>query len=79
MPVSGLIVRVKAGETERVSKEIGRIPGAEVTDVMGDCIVTVTDTANPAHDRRLWKQLEELPGVIKVDGVYRNFEDVEVD
>ena len=78
MPITSLIVRSKAGQAQSVAESIGAIPNAEVTDQVGHELVVITDTVDTAEDRRLWDCLEMLPGVLAVDAIYHNFEDMEV-
>ena len=77
MPVSSLIVRVKEEKKEFVLESLKEHTSAEISDVLGECIVLLTDTQSQAEDKKLWQQIEEIPGVLQCDLIYHNFEDEE--
>ncbi len=77
MPVSSLIVRVKEEKKEFVLKSLKEYAAAEISDVLGESIVLITDTESQAEDKKLWQQIEEIPGVLQCDLIYHNFEDEE--
>lgn len=77
MPISSLIVRTKSERTQNVASSIGEITGAEVSRIEAESIVVITDTRDQHQDRRIWDAIEAMPGVIGVNLIYHNFEDLE--
>lgn len=78
MPISSLIVRTKANETNVIADQIrNTVDHTEVSNIEGDNIVVLTDTATRDEDKEIWGKIESIPGVLKVDLIYHNFEDLE--
>ena len=77
MPVSSLLVKVNAKKEHEVATKLRAIQHVEVTDIIGNHIVVVTDTQNSETDRDIWNTIELLPGVAQLSLVYHNFEDLE--
>ena len=76
MPISSLIVVVEESRVDDVVGVINSLPGAKVTKTEGTNILTLTETDSPEADKGLWDSLENIPGVVGVNLVYHNFEDV---
>lgn len=77
MPISSLIVRSTPEHVTDVADQIRAVSGASVTDIKGENVIVITDTASQDEDKQIWNQIEQLNGVCKVDLIYHNFEDVE--
>ena len=77
MPISSLVIKVAEHEVEKVVEKISSLNGARVSDTIGNSIVTLTETASTAQDKEMLEQLEQIEGVISVNLIYHNFEDVE--
>lgn len=77
MPITSLIVKVTEDDMDKTLSAIDGMEGVEVTDVKGNDLVVILDTASRKQDRELWQQLEELPGVHALNAIYHNFEDLE--
>ncbi len=76
MPISSLIVRSGEDTVDAVVQAIGQMPGASVVEVQGGAVAALTETDDKIQDKALWDRMEQLPGVVKVDLIYHNFEDV---
>lgn len=77
MPISSLIVRTKEKYTEEISQKLKTIKGVRVEGMKYRDIVLVTDTSTREDDKAIWKEIEDLPGVLQCDLIYHNFEDEE--
>lgn len=77
MPISSLIIRTTTERAAEVAEVANAIEGVSVTDIQGANLVTVTETDSRQDDKKLWDQLEKIEGVIAVDAIYHNFEDLE--
>ena len=77
MPISSLIVTTAPGLSAHAVTLIDEFDNAEVTDHHGDQLVVITDTVSRGADKDLWHRIENTPGVIKVDAIYNNFEDID--
>lgn len=77
MPISSLIVRTKDKATEQVKEHLKDLKGVSVTDVRQENIVVITETENQTRDKNLWKEIENISGVVQCDLIYHNFEDEE--
>lgn len=77
MPVSSLIVRTNAEETQEVATKLKALKAVTVSEIYKENIVVVTDTRKQDQDKSLWEQIEKIPGVIQCDLIYHNFEDEE--
>ena len=77
MPVSSLIVGTQEHQVGRVAEAIDRMPSTSVCRVVQNDIVVLTETRDQEEDRQLWNRMKQIPGVLTVDLIYHNFEDVE--
>lgn len=77
MPVSSLIVSTQEHQAGRVAEAIDQMPSTSVCRVIQNDIVVLTETRDQQEDQRLWEQMKQIPGVLAVDLIYHNFEDVE--
>jgi nitrate reductase NapD len=77
MPISSLLVRTLKERTQSVAKKINEIDGLEVTDIVEDQVVVVSDTQTAKQDKKLHEAVEAVPGVLAVTLVYHNYEDLE--
>jgi nitrate reductase NapD len=75
MPISSLVVKVNPQKSSEVVKSLQPIEHAEVTNIIGDQIVVITDTRDRETDKVIWDSISDIPGVIQVSLVYHNFED----
>ena len=75
MPVSSLVIKVNPQKSNEIVNSIQPIEHAEVTNIVGDQIVVVTDTLDSETDRVIWDTISAIPGVIQVSLIYHNFED----
>ncbi len=76
MPITSLLIRTKAERTAAIADEAALLQGVEIAEIRNDIIVAVTDTATRDEDKGLWDTLEQITGVLTVDAIYHNFEDV---
>lgn len=77
MPVSSLIIQADPKLLDEVRNAINELNGASVTRVEGASLVTITETTTKSEDKSLWEDFERIPGVISVNLIYHNFEDLE--
>jgi nitrate reductase NapAB chaperone NapD len=77
MPISALVIQL---ETQRALSSVesrladdGRIT---LGQPQGTCLPLVTETQTLRESRDLAEDLERLPGVLRVDLVFANFEDL---
>ncbi len=77
MPISSLIVRAAPEMAKQVADHIRRLSGADVSRIQGDSIVAVTETETREQDKKLWDDMKAIDGVLGVDLIYHNFEDME--
>jgi nitrate reductase NapAB chaperone NapD len=77
MPISSLLVKAQSKDVERIAGAIGAMPGAQVFRVAGEDIAVLTETTDRDEDKGIWDAVEALPGVVKIDLIYTNFEDLE--
>ena len=77
MPVSSMILKVRAGAAADVATRLRAMPGVEVEDAPDGQLVVVTDTPDRDQDKRLGRAIDADPGVVSQTLIYHNFEDVE--
>jgi len=77
MPVSSLIVRTTAGAAPRAAHAVGALAGVTSCAVDDTDLVVITETRATAEDEALWKRIEQVEGVLAVELIYHNFEDLE--
>ena len=75
MPISSLVVKVQPQKSSEVVNRLQPIEYAEVTNIVGDQIVVITDTRDSETDKVIWDTITAIPGVMQVSLVYHNFED----
>ena len=78
MPISSLIVRTEEGHTAEIGALLATHPAIEVSHVAESAVAIVTETPEDSVDKLLWKQIEGMAGVMHVELIYHNFEDLEV-
>ncbi len=76
MPITSFVIQTQPDQTTSVIECIGCLPGASVTEQQDSKLIVITETANTEQDRALWNQMEQLDGVVTVDAIYHNFEDL---
>ena len=77
MPISSLIVRTEKNRTAEVAGRINDFKEIIETKIVDENIVVITETHEQSRDKSLWKNLENIPGVLQCDLIYHNFEDEE--
>ncbi|MCA9407310.1 MAG: chaperone NapD [Candidatus Omnitrophica bacterium] len=77
MPISSLVIRTDVNKTTQVVKNLEMLKDAEILQVERENVVVITETENQSRDKELWSQMESIPGVLKCDLIYHNFEDQE--
>ena len=77
MPISSLIVRMKAEKVESVLKGLAGMETTSVHETRGENVIIVTQTETKEQDKEIWESIERLDGVIQTDLIYHNFEDLE--
>ena len=77
MPISSLIVRTEKNRTDEVADRINDFKEITATKIVDENIVVITETHEQNKDKLLWKNLENIPGVLQCDLIYHNFEDEE--
>ena len=75
MPITSLVVKVYPQKSGEVVNQLQPIEHAEVTNIVGDRIVVITDTRDSETDKVIWDTITAIPGVMQVSLVYHNFED----
>ena len=76
MPISGVIVRTQPLECEAVAQRCQGLPQVTITHVQDDALVLVTDTPDAACERDVVGTLQRIDGVVAVEVIYHNFEDL---
>lgn len=76
MPVSGLVVRTKRGKALAVAERLRDFDRVEITDLLCDSLVLVTDTNSRDADKTLWDAVEAVEDVAELSLIYHNFEDL---
>jgi nitrate reductase NapD len=76
MNISGVLVRARPENCEKLKQQLGRIEGVEVhaTTDDGKLIVTVLASGDQATADAVY-QLQDMPGVIAASMIYHHFED----
>lgn len=77
MPISSLIIKTDKNKTADVVKHLTKFYEATVEKIHQDNIVLITETDQQSRDKDLWNDIENIPGVLKCDLIYHNFEDEE--
>lgn len=77
MPISSLIVKTVPSKIRDVADKLNTLAGATVSDIHAENIVVITETKKQGDDQELWETIEGIPGVLKCDLIYHNFEDEE--
>jgi len=79
MPISSLIVKTEPGRSAEVVAVVTGLPGITVSCAESDQLLAITDAPTEEGYRELFNQMEAIPGVISVNLVYHNTEDVTED
>ena len=77
MPIASIVVRTKDDCLEEVVDQVKQYEGVSISDIGRDKFIVVSETETREQDKNLWERLEAVPGVLKVDLIYYNFEDLE--
>jgi len=77
LPISSLIVRTEKNRTAEVADRINDFKEITETKIVDENIVVISETHEQSKDKLLWKNLENIPGVLQCDLIYHNFEDAE--
>jgi nitrate reductase NapAB chaperone NapD len=77
MAISSLVVNVTAPHAPRVAEAIRAIPRVDVTDVLEDRLIVVSETRGPGEARWIWEQIEAMEHVRSAALAYHNFEDLD--
>ena len=75
MPISSLIIRTEKNRTKEVADILNNFEEAEISEIHDEDIIIITETKEQIDDKALWEQIEKIPGVVKCDLIYHNFED----
>ena len=77
MPISGLVITLS--DTPKLAElalvMLRRDPRIELGQRRGPCQPAVIETDDTQEDCRLWEQLHEQEGIVKVDLVFVHFEE----
>lgn|GEM_PF-1803525 len=76
MPVSGLVVSTKKGKAPAVAERLRALDRVQVTDLLRDSLVLVTETDSREADKALWSMLESVEDLVELSLIYHNFEDL---
>jgi nitrate reductase NapD len=76
MNISGVLVRARPENCEKLKQQLGKIEGVEVhaTTDDGKLVVTVEASADRTAADKVY-QLQDMPGVIAASMIYHHFED----
>lgn len=76
MNISGVLVRARPENCEKLKQQLGMIEGVEVhaTTDDGKLVVTVEASADRTAADKVY-QLQDMPGVIAASMIYHHFED----
>ena len=77
MPISSLIVRTGEPDASRIVPALEAIGAVTSCDAQGPNIIVITETDATSEDEALWKTIEGVEGVVAVELIYHNFEDLE--
>ena len=77
MPISSLVVRASQEKIQDVASQVQLLEGASISTIEKESIVVLTETKSQRDDKKLWDDIEKIPGVLQCDLIYHNFEDVE--
>ena len=77
MPISGLVINIDPVKYDTIVAELQIIPGLELSpSPTGGPLVAVIDVSTTYEEERIFKQINDLPGVQRVSLSYHNFEDL---
>ncbi|MBI2422368.1 MAG: chaperone NapD [Candidatus Hydrogenedentes bacterium] len=77
MPISGVILRTQPLTCPAVAQHCLLLPYITITHQQDDALVLVTDTPDARCERDIVGTLERIDGVVAVEVIYHNFEDLE--
>ena len=77
MPVSSFMIHVKNGTVRKSIEQLNGMKGVTVLENKQDKIVALSETSSRKEDRDLWDEIGNLPGVITLNLIYHNHEDLE--
>ena len=78
MPISSLVVQVYPDGREITQAYLEADPRIEVTDVMDQTLVILTETTDRLEDLDIWHSVKALAEVETVNLIYHNHEDLEM-
>lgn len=77
MPVSGIVIRTRPDQQQRVAGDLAAMPGVELQPAASDAVlVAVLDTGDFDQEQALVNRISALEGVSGVNLAYHNFEDM---
>lgn len=77
MPISSIVIKSREDKTDQVVTGLKALAAVTIEHIKNDHIVAVTETLDHDEDKDLWAQIENMPGVMQLDLIYHNFEDIE--
>jgi len=75
MPISSVILDVKAGDEAAVAARLAALEGVEVSSSSRGVVIVTTDTPSIEADRTLTESLREVPGVPAAHVAFCSMED----
>ncbi|MHC4978701.1 MAG: hypothetical protein ACYTGT_06700 [Planctomycetota bacterium] len=78
MPISGLLITLDddPNASETAISTLKADPRIDVGEQRGPYLPVVADTAGKQENQRLWDELHELTGVVNVDLVFADLDDL---
>jgi nitrate reductase NapAB chaperone NapD len=77
IPISSLILRIGEGYSEAVRATVSSMEGVTISSEGENALAILSETVHPKEDKAIWAQLENIEGVLALELVYHNFEDME--
>jgi len=75
MPISSVILDVRAGDESAVVGRVTALAGVEVTSTGVAVVIVTTDTPSIEADRALTERLRDVPGVVAANVAFCSMED----
>jgi len=75
MPISSVILDVKAGSEAAVVESVTAMDGVEVSSTRERVVIITTDTPTIAADRKLTESLRDVAGVVSANVAFCSMED----
>ena len=77
MPITGLLLTCQPDQMEQIERVVDERPKSEVRATRAEQLIVVTDTVDLSEDRCEVEALGNIPGVVAVQVVYCNVEDLD--